>query len=155
MIGTQSESPAQKLLNEYRHAIWRKEALEAVPGVGCEAVESCVEQICRTHELVAVLQGNKLLGEKLYWIIFASYLTDRQPGDVEEILSDIARLYKSIPRRTYFRLKTHAMKIMDDHLLMGEAELCSEIKHVGHTARQPRRVRRKKCTKAHGANVRV
>ena len=116
MIETQPKSPTQKLLSEYRHAIWRKAALEAVPGVGQKALEPCIEQICLTHELVATLQSNRRVGEKLYWIIFASYLTDRQPCDVEEILSDIARLYEAIPRRTYFRLKARAIEIMDDRL---------------------------------------
>ncbi|MCL2188678.1 MAG: hypothetical protein FWC16_04760 [Defluviitaleaceae bacterium] len=116
MIEVPSKSPTLALLSGYRHAIWRKAALEAVPGVGQKALEPCIEQICLTHELVATLQTSKRVGEKLYWIIFASYLTDRQPCDVDEILSDIARLYQSIPRRTYFRLKARAIEIMDECL---------------------------------------
>ena len=112
----QHMSNAQKLLSEYRPAIWRKSVLEAVPGIGESALEACVEQMRFTQELTQTLRTNKLLGEKLYWIVYASYLTDKQPGDIEDILSFIAEKHKHIPRRTYFRLRGRAIQMLDDRL---------------------------------------
>jgi len=116
MATKQLQSKAQKLLLEYRPTKWRRLVLEAVPGTGHNALQACIEQIHLTKELVDVLRSDKLLGEKLYWIIYASYMTDREPGDVEEILSDIAKRHERIPRRTYFRLRERALKMLDNHL---------------------------------------
>jgi len=107
---------AQKLLLEYRPALWRKSLLETVPGIGNKALSACVEQMNFTQELAETLRSNRLLGEKLYWIIYASYLTDRQPVDVGEILDHIAEKHGHIPRSTYFRLKGRAIGMMDDRL---------------------------------------
>lgn len=112
----QDMSNAQKLLNEYRPAIWRKSVLEAVPGIGNKALQACVEQMNFTQELAQTLRNNKLLGEKLYWIIYVSYLTDRQMGDIDEILDHIAQNHEHIPRSTYFRLRTRAINMMDARL---------------------------------------
>ena len=104
------------LLLEYRPAIWRKSTLEAVPGAGQQALYACINKIQFTQELVEILRNNKLLGEKLYWIIYASFMTGRQPGNVDEILLNIAQKHGHIPRRTYFRLKNRAIRMMDDRL---------------------------------------
>jgi len=112
----QDMSNAQKLLNEYRPAIWRKSVLEAVPGIGNKALQACVEQMNFTQELAQTLRNNKLLGEKLYWIIYTSYLTEKQMGDIDEILEHIAQNHEHIPRSTYFRLRTRAINMMDDRL---------------------------------------
>jgi len=117
MVKSQHMSNAQKLLLEYRPAIWRKTLLEAVPGIGNKAMQACMEQMHFTQELVQSLRNHKLLGEKLYWIVYALYMTDQQPNDIEEILSEIAAKYKAIPRRTYFRLKGRAIKMLDEHLV--------------------------------------
>ena len=116
MTKSKQASNAQKMLREYRSTIWRKSALEAVPGVGKNELSACVEQMNFTKELTTRLRSNKLLGEKLYWVIYASYLTERQPGDVGEILAVIAQNFEHIPRRTYFRLKKRAIKMMDEQL---------------------------------------
>ena len=116
MKKNQHASDAQKLLHEYRPAVWRKSLLEAVPGIGQKALDACMEQMRFTQELAQTLRSNRLLGEKLYWIIYASYLTDRQPIDVGEILDYIAQEHESIPRRTYFRLKVRAIQMLDDRL---------------------------------------
>jgi hypothetical protein len=107
---------AEKLLREYRPALWRKSALESVSGTGRKTLQTCAEQIRFTQGIVDVLRSKKLLGEKFYWIIYTTYLTDRQPENVDEILSEIARKYKVIPRRTYFRLKNRAIKLIDECL---------------------------------------
>jgi hypothetical protein len=116
IFNKQSQSKAQQLLLAYRPAMWRKSALDAVLGTGHTALQSCTEQIQLTQELTETLRNNKLLGEKLYQIIYASYMTDRQPGDVDEILSDIVKKHGYISRRTYFRLRGRALKMMDDRL---------------------------------------
>jgi len=117
MTTKQPQYSAQKLLLEYRSAIWRKSAFEAVPGVGHVTLRTCMKQINLTQELVSTLRNNKLLGEKLYWIIYSSYMTDKQPCDVDEILSGIAQKHEYIPRRTYFRLRARAIKMMDAYLI--------------------------------------
>lgn len=132
MTKTQPQSNSHKLLLEYRPIIWRKAALEAVPGAGCKALQTCIEQINLIQRLADVLRGNKLLGEKLYWIIFASYMTERQPGDVVEILSDIAEKHGYIPRSTYFRLRERAIRMMDEHLEeLAVEKACSLNKNLG------------------------
>ena len=113
MIQTQKQSGALKLLTEYRSVLWRKSAFEAVPGSKSKALSSCLAQINLTQELTEALKADDRLGEKLYRIIYATYMTDKQPGDVDEILDDIAGRYGRVPRRTYFRLKKRAIEIMD------------------------------------------
>ena len=112
----QTESQALTLLREYRLATWRKSALGAIPSASHNIMQSCAEQLLFTEKIVNRLRCNKLLGEKLYWIVYASYMTEQQPDSVDEILSEIARKYKAIPRRTYFRLKIRAVKMLDDLL---------------------------------------
>ena len=116
MAKNQGMGKAQKLLLEYRSTVWRKNLLEKIPGIGETALQACLEQIRFTRELVLSLRNNKLLGEKFYWIINASYLSDRQPGDVNEILSNIAEQYEYIPRRTFFRLRTKAIERLDNQM---------------------------------------
>ena len=37
------------------------------------------QKICLTQGLVEKLRNNKPLGEKLYWVVYATYMTDKQP----------------------------------------------------------------------------
>ena len=115
-MAIKQQSKAQKLLLEYRPTVWRKSVLEAVPGTGHKALQACIEQMRLTQELVAVLRNDKLLGKKLYWIISATYMTERQLGSVDEILDHLAKNHEYIPRRTYFRLRGRAISILDSHL---------------------------------------
>jgi hypothetical protein len=96
--------------------MWRKSVLETVPGIGHKALQACLERIHATHELVLMLRRNNRLGEKLYWIIYVSYMTDRQPGDVVEILDELAQKHGRIPRSTYFRLRERAIKLLDVYI---------------------------------------
>jgi hypothetical protein len=116
MTDRETNINAKEHLMEYRHTMWRIKALESVVGAESEALERNKSQVRFTQELVELLRDNKLLGEKLYRIIFASYMTLREPGDVDEILSNIKKEYKNIPRRTYFRLRARALEILDDYL---------------------------------------
>jgi len=115
MARNQSQSKAHKLLLEYRPIVWRKSVLESAPGIGSNALQVCINQIKFTQELAEMLR-NSNLGAKLYWIIYASYMTVQQPCDVAEILSHIAEKYERIPRSTYFRLRERAIRMMDEHL---------------------------------------
>jgi len=116
LTNNKQQSRVQKLLLEYRPTIWRKAVLETIPGTGDKVIQACIEQIRLTQELAQSLRSNKRLGEKLYWIIYSSYLTEQQPANVDKILADITAMYKHIPRRTYFRLKGRAISMMDDIL---------------------------------------
>ena len=124
-------SRAEKLLLEYRLAGWRKSALESIPNLsqpqtfetcqrnpstGQNALIDCIKQLRFIEELVEALRDGKPLGEKLYWVIHATYMTMRQPGDVNEILDEISKNHKRIPRSTYFRLKGLAISMLDDYL---------------------------------------
>lgn len=113
MTKNKQQSMAQMLLLEYRPTIWRKAALKAVLGTSDMVLQTCIERLRYTQELVESLRGSKYVGDKLYWIIYASYMTEQQPKDVEEILADIALRYKYISRRTYFRLKGRAISMMN------------------------------------------
>ena len=116
MEKTQKQSGALKLLAEYRSVLWRKSALETVPGSKRKALSFCLEQISLTQELAEALKSDNRLGEKLYRIIHATFMTGKQPGNVDEILDGITGNYEHIPRRTYFRLKKRAIEIMDARL---------------------------------------
>ena len=115
-MNKKTDSQAYKLLLEYRITSWRKSALEAVPGMQSKALSACRKQINFTDNLVAALKGNKRFGDKLYWIIYITYMSNRQPCDVSEILSDVAQKCEHIPRRTYFWLRNRAIAIMDNRL---------------------------------------
>jgi len=112
----QQQSNAQKLLTEYRPTIWRKLVLETIPVTGQMALKTCLKRIRFTQDLVAMLRKDKLLGEKLYWIIFSTYMTERQLGSIEAILDYLVQNYGYVPRRTYFRLRGRAIDILDSHL---------------------------------------
>jgi len=43
-------------------------------------------------------------------------MTEQEPGDVDEILSEISQKHGDISRRTYFRLKGRAIRMMDGYL---------------------------------------
>jgi len=103
---------AEHLLLGYRAALWRKTLLESVYGLGYSPAHDCTEHIRITQDLVNLLR-NKRLGEKQYWVVYTTYMTDLQPGCVDEILANIAKEYGTIPRRTYFRLKAHAIEFLD------------------------------------------
>ena len=116
MTENKSNSEAQKLLLEYRPTVWRKAALETALGTECEAFISCKNQLSFTQGLIETLQSHKPMGEKLYWVIYFTYMTDKQPSDISEILSGIAEKCGDIPRSSYFRLRVRAITILDSHL---------------------------------------
>jgi len=117
------QNKAQQLLLAYRPTLWRKSALETVSRVAsdatetnCAALQTCVAQIDFTQAMVQTLQDNRRLGNKMYRIIFVTYMTERQPMDIGEMLAEIAKGQAYIPRRTYFRLKKCALEMMDAYL---------------------------------------
>jgi len=110
-------SKAQKLLLEYRPTVLRKTALETALGTACGNLIPCINQIRFTQQLTETLQSHKLLGEKLYWIIYFTYMTERQPSDIDEILSGIATKCGNIPRSSYYRLRLRAIAMLDSQLL--------------------------------------
>ena len=116
MTNVQHQNKALELLVKYRPTLWRKATLEAVPRSKHKALPVYMEEISLTQKLVESLKEDKRLGEKLYWIIHSTYMTDKQPCDIDEILADIAVKYGCIPRRTYFRLKKRAVEILDNRL---------------------------------------
>jgi len=116
MAKDQNMTAAQRLLHEYRPTIWRKSLLETVAVGGDNTLQACDNQLRFTQELVRLLRNSKFSGEKLHWIVFASYMTEQQMGDTEEILSYIAHHYEPIPRRTFFRLRGRAIQMLDEML---------------------------------------
>ena len=112
----QTHVQAQKLLREYRPTAWRKSALESAPALSHRALLACTEQLRLTQEIVEMLRKNKRLGEKLYWVIYATYMTTQQSGNIYEILEHIAKKHEYIPRSTYFRIKGRAIGILDSYL---------------------------------------
>ena len=116
MVNTHKKCDALKLLMEYRPTLWRKSALEAVSGHNSKSHSACVEQIKLTRELIESLKSDERLGVKLYWVIFATFMTDKQPLDIDEILAVIDAKYEHIPRRTYFRLKKRAIEMLGNRM---------------------------------------
>ena len=116
MENPKQQNKALKLLRKYRPTLWRKSALEVVPNASAKSLSVCIDQIRLTNELVETLKIDSHIGKKMYWILHATFMTDRQPGDIEEMLADIAEKYEYIPRRTYFRLKKQAIERLNDRL---------------------------------------
>ena len=109
-------SNIKKLMIEYRTTLWRKSVHETVPHVSHNVAEACKEQMNLIKTLVEKLWERRLLGEKMYWIIYSTYMTEHQPGDVDDILNEIATQYQRIPRRTYFRLRKRALELLDKYV---------------------------------------
>lgn len=107
------QSNALELLLRYRPELWRKTTLEAVSGIHNESLLVCLEQLYATQKLVETLKSDERLGEKMYWIIQATFMTEKQPKNIDDILDDIAARCAHIPRRTYFRLKKRAIEMLD------------------------------------------
>ena len=116
MKNPNQQNKALKLLKEYRPALWRKSTLEAVPRTNSLSLTACLEQIQLTQALVESLKNDIRLGEKMFWIIRATFMTDKQPGDIDDILNDIAVKYEHVPRRTYFRLKKQALERLNERI---------------------------------------
>jgi hypothetical protein len=121
------QSNAEQLLREYRLTIWRKSALESVPGAEQSNLSDCEEKMRFIEELVEELRDGTSLGEKLYRVIFFTYMTKKQPGDVNEILSELNKNHKRIPRSTYFRLRGCAIDFLAQRL--EEKSLLSGVSH--------------------------
>ena len=109
-------SRAHRLLLEYRTTLWRISALEVVPGVGCKALQAYKERILFVQSLVEILRNHKRLGDRLYSVIYAAYMTQWQPIDVDETLHIIEKTCGRISRRTYYRLRERAIEILDSHM---------------------------------------
>jgi len=112
----QERSYAQKLLSKYRNILWRKMTLESVSDIDTNAIKECKKKIHFVQELVRKLQNEKNLGNRLYWVIFVTYMTVNEPNNIDEILSIIEKEYEHIPRRTYFWLRGRAIEILDGYL---------------------------------------
>jgi len=107
---------ALELLQEYRIITWRKSLLETAPSSKQKALGAYERQINFTKELTEVLFNDKKLGKKLYWVIYLTYMTKRQPEGIEEILENIPEKIGRIPRSSYFRLRGRALEILNNHL---------------------------------------
>ena len=120
MIKSKQQNMALKLLKGYRAVLWRKSVLEVIPRTNNKTLLACLEQIKLTNELVEALKNDNhsgnYVGDKMYWILQSTFMTNKQPGDIAEILDDIAKKYEHIPRRTYFRLKKQAIERLDECL---------------------------------------
>ena len=109
-------SKALKLLQEYRTVLWRKSALESVSSAGAKALGACNSQVLFTQRLVEMLKNHHTLGEKRHLIISETYMTHKQPLDVDEILSSIADKQGSISRSGYYKQRQQAIDYLDRQL---------------------------------------
>lgn len=117
MANDKAGGKARKLLLGYRPTKLRRVALKTVMGDGGDVLDVCEKQLNLVNELMEILRGHKLFGDKLYWVIFCTYMTERQPHDTGEILTDIESNCEYIPRSSYFRYRARAIKMLDDHLM--------------------------------------
>ena len=116
MADETSVSRAQGLLQEYRTVLLRKSALESIPGTGIKALDACNNQISFTQGLVEILRNNGTWGELQFSIISESYMTYKQPIDVDEILSVLEKTHGFISRSSYFRQRQQAITALDEQL---------------------------------------
>ena len=66
-------SQAQILLQEYRTVLWRKSAIESMPGTGIKALDTCNKLISFTQQLVEILRNNGTWGEVQFSIRACSH----------------------------------------------------------------------------------
>ena len=111
-----TEGKAKKLLKSYRPTLWRKKALEASVGVQNQSVKDCERSLAFIRDLVEQLLDQKRVGDKLYWVIYITYMTEQQPKDVYEALEKVTEAHEEIPRSSYFRLRKQALALLDQAL---------------------------------------
>jgi len=107
---------AQSLLQEYRTVLWRKSALESIPGTGIKALDTCNKQISFTQRLVEILRNNGTWGEVQFSIISETYMTHKQPIDVDEILTAVVEKHGVMSRSFYFKQRQLAIAALDEQL---------------------------------------
>ena len=76
-----------------------------------EMLGNCNKQLKTIQALVESLRKIPRIGEKMYWIIHCTYLSDLDTAEdgIDAILEDIAQRFEPIPRTTCFRLKDKAI----------------------------------------------
>ena len=121
---SEDHNPAHKLLMSYRHTMWMKSVLESTLSLENESRSGCSQAVRFTDDIVESLKEHGSLGEKMYRIIKATYMTSKQPECTEDILRDLAKNYKPISRRTYYRLRSQAIKLVNDELCSRNIESC-------------------------------
>ena len=106
------------LLWEYREAmilmpLWQERQVDQ------ERLGNCNQLLKAIQTLVESLRKTPRIGEKMYWIIYCTYLSDLDPAQdgIEAILKDIAQQFEYIPRTTYFRLKDKAITELERKLV--------------------------------------
>ena len=104
------KTPTHELLEKYRAFSWRKAMLADVEADPCE-IAVCDEFLHPLDETLEILkmQKNKK-SQRMYWIIFFTFMSSKRLFGVPEILDEISSAYMPIPRSTYFRLKTQALE---------------------------------------------
>ena len=50
--------------------------------------------------------------EKMYWILFYTYLTPREPMSMDEVIEMINKLHGAMSRDSYYRLKRLAIRML-------------------------------------------
>jgi len=76
-----------------------------------EMLSNCTKQLKFLQTLLESLRKTPRIGEKMYWIIYCTYLCDLDPAQdgIDAILMEIANQYEVISRTTYFRLRYKAI----------------------------------------------
>ena len=76
-----------------------------------EMLGNCNKQLKVIQTLLESLRKTPKIGDKMYWIIYCTYLCDLDPDQdgIDAILMEIANQYEAISRATYFRLRDKAI----------------------------------------------
>lgn len=107
---------AEKGLEMYRKALWRKAVLEGTEEF-TKAAKIYNDFLKPMDEAVNSLRHRKKSSsECMYWVIYFTFLSFKRPLGVPEIMDEIAAIHRPMHRSTYFRTRERALKLLDEIL---------------------------------------
>ena len=106
---------AEKLLVNYRTLKSQKEMLDVLRFAGNDAAKDNIsKELAFIDAAVVLLQTYYKNGDRMYQVLHNTYLCDREPSALAEVLSNIKKHSgKTMPRSTYFDLRDQALYRLD------------------------------------------
>ncbi len=80
-------------------------------------VAARIQSINKSRNMLRIIDSAILLlrekyrnGEECYWVLYYTYLSPQEIGNVEEIVEKLAELFQDFSRSTYYRRKKEGIK---------------------------------------------
>ena len=105
-------NPARKLLEGYRKAKLKNLYLEMYDKKSVDRI-ICAKQIAFTDGLLDILRKGAHKGEKLYWILYESYMSEPEPSNVDEILERIKNSWGYVAAFDLYRYRNKGFEFLN------------------------------------------